>query len=81
MSRVEVYVATGCHLCPPTLLAAQEACAARGLEPRVIDIDGDPDLERRYRVAIPVVLVDGVEVGRFAVTAGEIASVLDRTGS
>jgi hypothetical protein len=26
-----------------------------------IDITGDPELERRYRERIPVVLVDGVE--------------------
>jgi DNA-binding LacI/PurR family transcriptional regulator len=67
MRRVEVIVATGCHLCPPAIEAATAACAGRGVELTIVDIDGDVDLERRYRELIPVVLVDGVEVSHFVV--------------
>ena len=81
MNRVIVYMATGCHLCPPTVAAVEAACAARGLEPLVVDIDGDVELERRYRELIPVVLVDGAEVGHYMVTEPELAAVLDRTHS
>ena len=81
MTVVVVYVATGCHLCPPAVAAAEAACAARGLAPRVIDIDGDVRLERQYRELIPVVHVDGVEVGHYAVTEAEIGAVLDLTRS
>ena len=45
MSDVVVYVATGCHLCPPAIAAAEAACAPRGLQPRIIDIDGVLELE------------------------------------
>jgi glutaredoxin len=81
MSRVVVYMATGCHLCPPTVEAARAVCTERGVNLEVIDIDGDIELERRYRERIPVVLVDGTEIGHYAVTAGELRSVLDVTHS
>jgi hypothetical protein len=77
--RVEVLVAAGCTLCPAAVEAVREAVRGRadvGL--RIIDIDGDLDLERRHRALIPVVLVDGEEVARYAITAGELAARLDR---
>jgi hypothetical protein len=80
MRRVEVLVARGCSLCPATVEAARAACAgAPGVELVVTDIDGDLELERAHRAAIPVVLVDGVEVGRLAVTEGEILAALVRS--
>ena len=81
MSDVVVYVATGCHLCPPAIAAAEAACAPRGLHPRIIDNDGELELEHAYRQLIPVVIVDGVEVGHYVITEGEVAAVLDRTHS
>jgi hypothetical protein len=78
MRRVEVLVASGCTLCPAALAAAEDACAGRGdAMLAVVDIDGDVELERRWRAAIPVVLVDGDEVARYAVTAAEICARLD----
>lgn len=76
MNVVEVFVATGCHLCPPTQQAAEEAAAALGATVVVTDIDGDPVLERQYRARIPVVVVNGREVGAFTVTSGEIRAAL-----
>lgn len=78
MRRVEVLVASGCTLCPAAVAAAEEACAGRdGVALAIVDIDGDVALERRWRAAIPVVLVDGEEVARYAATAAEIAARLD----
>ena len=67
MSRVEVIMATGCHLCPPAIEAATAASVGRAVELVIIDIDGDVELERRDRELIPVVLVNGVEVGHFVI--------------
>ncbi|MGA0121684.1 MAG: glutaredoxin family protein [Gaiellales bacterium] len=78
MRRVEVLVASGCMLCPAAIAAAETACAGRtDVTLTTTDIDGDLELERRWRAAIPVVLVDDVEVGRYVVTAGEIVAGLD----
>ncbi len=81
MRDVVVHVATGCHLCPAAVAAAEAVCRARGFAPTVIDIDGVVELERRYRELIPVVTVDGVEVGHYVVTEHELAAALDRTPS
>ena len=76
MRRVEVLMATGCHLCPPAIEAATAACAGQGVELTIIDIDGDVGLERRYRALIPVVLVDGVKVGHFVIEQSTIEKAL-----
>jgi hypothetical protein len=81
MTRVVVYMATGCHLCPPTVEAVGAVCRERGLALSVVDIDGVVDLERRYRERIPVVTVDDVEVGHYLVTEDDLRSVLDVTRS
>ncbi|PHX80566.1 MAG: hypothetical protein CK540_07170 [Thermoleophilia bacterium] len=75
--RVVVVVATGCHLCAPAIAAATAACAERDVELTVLDIDGDLELEQRYRALIPVVLVDGVEVGHFIVEQSAIEQALE----
>jgi hypothetical protein len=55
-----VYSREGCHLCDELL-----ADLARLLDPAeaarvaVIDITGDPDLERKYGQRVPVLLADG----------------------
>lgn len=79
MTRVVVYMATGCHLCPPTVDAARAVCRERDLELTVVDIDGVVELERLHRERIPVVMVDDVEVGHFLVTESDLRSVLDVT--
>jgi hypothetical protein len=81
VTRVVVYMATGCHLCPPTVEACRAVCAERHLALEVVDIDGVVELERLYRERIPVVTVGGVEVGHYVVTEGELRSVLDMTHS
>lgn len=79
MRRVEVLVAAGCTLCPPAVEAVRTAVRGRpDVDVQVIDIDGDLDLERRHRASIPVVLIDGEEVARYAVSVGELVARLDR---
>lgn len=68
MREVVLYLATGCHLCPPALACVEEAMAdlpAGTAALRVVDIDGDVALERRYREAIPVLEIDGREAQRY----------------
>ncbi|MEI6689915.1 MAG: glutaredoxin family protein [Thermoleophilia bacterium] len=81
MTRVVVYMATGCHLCPPTVEAARAVCRERDLALEVIDIDGVVELERLHRERIPVVTVDDVEIGHYLVTESDLRSVLDMTHS
>lgn len=56
--EVTVFVKGGCHLCD---LVEDEIRSTAGLEVdlTVVDIDRDPDLQKRYWVRIPVVMVKG----------------------
>ncbi len=66
-SAVEVVVHTrqGCGLCrvAEELVAAE----ARGAVIRHVDVDTSMELQERFGVRVPVVLVDGVEVAELQV--------------
>jgi glutaredoxin len=59
MTRVVVYTASGCHLCERALEVVREAQAELGFELQLVDIEGEPALEARYREHLPVVEIDG----------------------
>ena len=54
---VVLYTREGCHLCDEAL----ETLRQYGIQPRLIDIDGAPDLQTRYTNCVPVVAFDGIE--------------------
>lgn len=57
--RVTVYGRAGCHLCEVAVEVVAGVCAELGEAYVEIDIDSDPELQRRYGAEIPVTLVDG----------------------
>ncbi|MGI8607253.1 MAG: glutaredoxin family protein [Gaiellaceae bacterium] len=61
MHRVQLYFASGCHLCDAARSVLEQVRAEVPFELEETDIGGDPELERRYRERIPVVAVDGAE--------------------
>jgi hypothetical protein len=50
-----------------------------GFELEIVDIAGDGELERRYRVRIPVVSVDGDEAFEYFVDADALRARLTRS--
>jgi glutaredoxin len=58
-SRVVVYHAAGCHLCDRALDQVRGLRDELGFELDEVAIDGDAELEARYRELIPVVELDG----------------------
>ena len=42
----------------------------------VVDVDGDPDLQRRYGLNVPVLLLDGTVVCRQRLDAPELLRIL-----
>jgi len=56
---VTVYHADGCHLCERALAQVRALRDELGFELEEVAIDGDPELEARYRELIPVVEVGG----------------------
>ena len=57
--RVRVLSRVGCHLCADALAVVAEVCAEIGAGYEVIDVDSDPELQRRYTDQVPVTFVDG----------------------
>jgi len=59
---VRLYGASGCHLCESARRVIEQVRAEIPFDLEEVDITGDPELERRFRERIPVVLVGGDEV-------------------
>ena len=60
--RVVVYHATQCHLCERALAQVRALREELGFALAEIAIDGDEELEARYRELIPVVEIAGERV-------------------
>ena len=59
MRRVRLLHARDCHLCGRALEVVEALRLELGFELELVDIGGDPELERRYRELLPVVEIDG----------------------
>jgi hypothetical protein len=57
-----LYKAAGCHLCLRAEAELSALAEELGFDPEAVAIDGDPELEARYRELIPVVEIDGERV-------------------
>jgi len=73
-----LYSRPGCHLCEDMKAVVQRV--ARAVEAPIkleeIDISTDADLEARYGLEIPVLLVDGRKAAKYRVTEEELARIL-----
>jgi glutaredoxin len=76
--RLTIYSRPGCHLCEVMKDAVERAVRASGLGVSLdeIDISRDPDLEARYGVEIPVLLVDGSKAAKYRVSEWEVRRML-----
>jgi glutaredoxin len=74
---VTLYKAQGCHLCERALQVVEEVRAERDFDLRVVDIEGDPELEARYREWLPVVEIDGRRAFVYYVQAADLRRRLD----
>jgi glutaredoxin len=60
--QVTVYHGVGCHLCERALAQVRALREELGFELQEVAIDGDAELEARYRELIPVVEIEGEQV-------------------
>ena len=65
--RVVLYGAAGCHLCERAKAQLGTLRDELGFELDVIAIDGDRELESRYRELVPVVEIEGERVATYHV--------------
>lgn len=78
---IRVYTRVGCGLCARAERAvAREAGGGLLGGPRadveVVDVDTDDELQRRYGVRVPVVVIDGVEVAELEVSREQVRRAL-----
>ena len=76
---VTLYTRPGCHLCDEMkeVVRRVTASAQPPVEIEEIDISTDPDLEARYGLEIPVLLVNGRKAAKFRVTEPELLRILE----
>jgi len=68
---------TGCDLCDEMLAELQALGRTLTLPPlQVVDVDSDPDLQRRYGVHVPVLLLDDTVVCRHRLDVPELRRLL-----
>lgn len=72
--RVVVYTRQRCGLCEAA--ERQVRAEARRAEVELVDVDSDPELQRRYHLRVPVVVVDGVEVGELQLVPGQVRAAV-----
>jgi predicted thioredoxin/glutaredoxin len=66
-----------CDLCDEMLAALEALNRKIRLPPiSVVDVDGDPDLARRYGLNVPVLLLDGTVVCKHHLDADELIRLL-----
>lgn len=70
-ASVVVYSRPGCHLCEEAKEAIAAAQCADEYTLDEINIENDPDLLKRYRYDIPVIIINGVEAFRHRLTTDE----------
>jgi predicted thioredoxin/glutaredoxin len=69
----------GCTLCDAMFEALAELRQRMTLPPVVaVDVDGDPDLARRYGHKVPVLVCDGAVVCHYQLDEAELRRILAR---
>ena len=77
MKVVTLYTKPGCHLCEPVAETIREAARMRPIRFDTRNILDDASDFERYRHAIPVVTVEGVEVARYRLAPFTLMDALD----
>ena len=78
MIVLTLYSRPGCHLCDEMKALVQRVIGAAAAPATVeeIDISTDADLEARYGLEIPVLMIDGKKAAKYRVTEGELTRML-----
>jgi hypothetical protein len=77
--RVVVLTRQGCHLCDVAIDQVAAVCAETGEAYALLDVDSDPELQRRYTDQVPVTFVDGVQHDFWRVDPIRLRAALLRT--
>jgi hypothetical protein len=76
---ITLYTKPACHLCEAVHQVIEAVRQSRAFHLDIRNILDDPYDFERYQHAIPVVLLDGVEIARYRLTAAELQAHLSPT--
>ena len=76
MITLTLYSRPGCHLCDEMKAVVNRVAQSVPLRIDVVDISTDPQLEARYGLEIPVLLIDGRKAAKYRVSEEELRRVL-----
>jgi hypothetical protein len=75
--RLTIYSRPGCHLCEEMKAVVTRVARDLPLEVDEVDISGDPELEARYGLEIPVLIVDGRKAAKYRIDEDQLRRVLN----
>jgi glutaredoxin len=71
-----IYSRPGCHLCDEMKAVVRTVARSIPLSLEEIDISTDADLEGRYGLEIPVLMVEGKKAAKYRIGEGELMRIL-----
>jgi glutaredoxin len=74
--QVTLYTRTGCCLCDDAKRVLVQARSRVEFDFAEVDIDGDPDLRRRYNDEVPVVTINSHKAFKYKVDMNELLKKL-----
>jgi thiol-disulfide isomerase/thioredoxin len=78
MIELTIYSRPGCHLCDDMKRTVERVVDKTGAAARIreINVESDPDLEARYGIEVPVLVVNERKVAKFRVTDEAVARIV-----
>ena len=82
-SRVTLYTRPNCHLCADAREVVEAVCAQAGTTWDEVNIDapGNEAIRERMTDLVPVVEVDGVQVGYWRIRAENVRAAIEQNGT
>jgi glutaredoxin len=76
MTALTIYSRPGCHLCDEMKDVVQRVAQSIPLQLEEVDISQSRDLEEKYGLEIPVLLVDGKKAAKYRIGEEDLRRIL-----
>ena len=76
MLSLTIYSRPGCHLCDEMKAVVERVARSVPLTVDEVDISRDAELDERYRLEIPVLMVNGRKAAKYRITEEELTRIL-----
>ncbi|MFN7085539.1 MAG: glutaredoxin family protein [Burkholderiales bacterium] len=77
-TTLTVYGRNYCHLCEQMIAGLRQLQAGFAFEIEIVDVDENPELERRYGDQVPLLACGADEICRYRLDAAAVAGYLSK---